>query len=63
MLALTDEETLQARAIIARRGLYVEPTSAVAIAALKQFSPGGVTVIPLTGSGLKSPKEYRCIDG
>lgn len=63
MLAVTDEETLQARAIIARRGLYVEPTSAVAVAALKQLSPGGVTVISLTGSGLKSPKEYGCIDG
>lgn len=59
MLAVTDEETLQARDIIARRGLYVEPTSAVAVAALKQLSPHpeGVTVISLTGSGLKSPKE------
>lgn len=64
MLAVTDEETLQARDIIARRGLYVEPTSAVAVAALKQLSPRleGVTVISLTGSGLKSPKEYRCRD-
>jgi threonine synthase len=59
MLAVTDEETLQARDMIARRGLYVEPTSAVAVAALKQLSPRseGVTVISLTGSGLKSPKE------
>ncbi len=57
MLAVTDEEILQAQDIIARRGLYVEPTSAVAVAALKQLSPGGVTVISLTGSGLKSPKE------
>ena len=64
MLAVTDEETLQARDIIARQGLYVEPTSAVAVAALKQLSSHleGVTVIPLTGSGLKSPKEYRCRD-
>lgn len=59
ILAVTDEETLQARDIIARRGLYVEPTSAVAVAALKQLSPHleGITVISLTGSGLKSPKE------
>ncbi len=59
ILAVTDEETLQARGIIARRGLYVEPTSAVAVAALKQLSSHleGVTVISLTGSGLKSPKE------
>lgn len=62
MLAVTDEETLQARDVLARRGLYVEPTSAVRVAALKQLSPGGITVISLTGSGLKSPKEYRCRD-
>jgi len=64
MLAVTDEETLQARDIIARRGLYVEPTSAVAVAALKQLSPHleGVNVISLTGSGLKSPKEHKCRD-
>jgi threonine synthase len=64
ILAVTDEETLQARDLIARRGLYVEPTSAVAVAALKQLSPHleGVTVISLTGSGLKSPKEHRCRD-
>jgi len=57
ILAVTDEETLQARDIIAKRGLYVEPTSAVAVAALKQLSPRLSTVISLTGSGLKSPKE------
>lgn len=62
MLAVTDEETLRAQDIIARQGLYVEPTSAVAVAALKQLSLGGVTVISLTGSGLKSPKERRCRD-
>jgi len=62
ILAVTDEETLQAQDMVARRGLYVEPTSAVAVAALKGLPPEGVAVIPLTGSGLKSPKEYRCQD-
>lgn len=64
MLAVTDEETLAARDIIARQGLYVEPTSAVAVAALKQLPLHleGVTVTSLTGSGLKSPKGYGCRD-
>jgi len=62
ILAVTDEETLQARDLLAKQGLYVEPTSAVAVAALKRLSPEGVTVISLTGSGLKSPKEHRWRD-
>lgn len=45
---------------LARRGLYAEPTSAVAVAALDHFladrtvEPGQTTVVVLTGSGLKS---------
>jgi threonine synthase len=43
---------------LARRGLYVEPTSAVAIAALLQarslIGLEEITIVPLTGSGLKS---------
>jgi len=58
VLAVSDEETLRARDELARRGLYVEPTSAVAIAALLQLrgiiGPEELTVVPLTGSGLKS---------
>ncbi len=57
-LAVSDEATLRARDQLARRGLYIEPTSAVAIAALPQLrgpiGPEEITVIPLTGSGLKS---------
>jgi len=60
VLAVSDEETLRARDVLARRGLYVEPTSAVAIAALLQLedaiTSGGITVVPLTGSGLKGAK-------
>ncbi|MFQ5812629.1 MAG: threonine synthase [Anaerolineae bacterium] len=58
VLAVSDEETLRARDELARRGLYVEPTSAVAIAALLQLrgiiGPEELTVVPLTGSGLKN---------
>ena len=58
VLAVSDDETLRARDQLARRGLYVEPTSAVAIAALLQLrrviGSEATTVVPLTGSGLKS---------
>jgi len=58
VLAVSDEATLRARDELALRGLYVEPTSAVAIAALLQLrdliGPEELTVVPLTGSGLKS---------
>jgi threonine synthase len=56
ILMMDEEETLHACRYLARRGLYVEPTSAVAVAALPQIkdrlSPGE-TVLSLTGSGLK----------
>ena len=59
VLAVPDEETLAGRDALARRGLYVEPTSAVAIAALAHLRPvigaDEITVVPLTGSGFKSP--------
>ena len=55
VLAVDDGEALEARDELARRGLYVEPTSAVAIAALRELAPdpAQITVVPLTGSGLK----------
>ena len=58
VLAVSDEETLRSRDELARCGLYVEPTSAAAIAALLQLGdvigPEEITIVPLTGSGLKS---------
>jgi threonine synthase len=52
-----DERILEARTALALQGLFVEPTSAVAVAALPQVMDhlGDLTeiVIPLTGSGLK----------
>ncbi len=58
VLAVSDEETLRARDELAQRGLYVEPTSAVAIAALLRLRGliglDEITIVPLTGSCLKS---------
>ncbi len=59
-VAVSEEELWQAWRRLARLGLYVEPTSAVAAAALTSLrasgavSEGEVVAIPLTGSGLKA---------
>ncbi len=60
-LAVPDEAILTAQAQLAEgEGLFVEPTSAVALAALPELvrqgviRPGERVVVPLTGSGLKT---------
>ncbi|MFQ6058357.1 MAG: threonine synthase [Anaerolineae bacterium] len=67
VLTVDDGETQRARDILARLGLYVEPTSAAAVAGLRKLdkiiAPGEITVVPLTGSGLKSPVENRGTEG
>ena len=60
-VAVEDEATLEAQRRLARRGRYVEPTSATAVAALEtvlqRAAPEDTIAIPLTGSGLKgSPR-------
>ena len=57
LLALPDNETLAAQRELAHRGVYVEPTSALAVAALNHLQDrlGDVPVVVLTGSGFKSP--------
>jgi threonine synthase len=60
-VAVEDAATLAAQEGLARHGLYVEPTSATAVAALATIlpivGPGETIVVPLTGSGLKgSPR-------
>jgi threonine synthase len=60
-MAVQDDATLAAQRQLARLGLYVEPTSATAVAALRvvlqQAAPDETIVVPLTGSGLKgSPR-------
>jgi threonine synthase len=56
MIAIDEEEILPGREQLARRGLYVEPTSAVVWGALAQLVgklPEPIAAV-LTGSGLKS---------
>ena len=58
---VSEMEIEAARQTIAERGLFVEPTSAVPLAALKRLVERGMiaederVLIPLTGSGMKSP--------
>jgi threonine synthase len=58
VLVVTDDETLRAQHAMAQLGLFVEPTSAVAVAGVRKLdktvSATEITVLPLTGSGLKS---------
>ena len=57
ILALHDGETVAAQAKLACQGIYVEPTSALVVAALDYLGDrlGDVPVVVLTGSGFKSP--------
>jgi threonine synthase len=65
VVALPDGETLAAQAKLAHRGFYVEPTSALAVAALDRLrdSLGDVPVVVLTGSGFKSPSPGQAKAG
>lgn len=58
VVAVGETEITEAQDLLARQGLYVEPTSAAAVAGLGQVShrlPEGEVVLVLTGSGLKTP--------
>lgn len=65
--AVTEQEIAAAVRRLAARGLYAEPTSAVAVAALDHFLADGTirtgetTVVVLTGSGLKSAEKMAAI--
>jgi threonine synthase len=61
IVALSDEETLSAQENLARKGFYVEPTSALPVAALEHLDErlGDSPVVVLTGSGFKSPPKVR----
>jgi threonine synthase len=63
IVAVSEEEIVAALAVLARQGLYVEPTSAAAAAGLTQLihtgaiREGETTVLVLTGSGLKASEK------
>jgi threonine synthase len=62
-VAVPEDEIAAAVRALAARGLYAEPTSAVAAAGLERFladgkiGAGETTVLVLTGSGLKAPDQ------
>ena len=59
IVAVPEEEILAAQRRLAHQGFYVEPTSALAVAALARLQAeaglSGTVVVILTGSGFKSP--------
>ncbi|MGZ8153661.1 MAG: threonine synthase [Burkholderiales bacterium] len=63
IVAVTENEIVDALRDLARKGLYVEPTSAAAAAGLtkligaKRIAPNETTVLVLTGSGLKASER------
>lgn len=56
IITVKEQEILNALHDVFRKGYYIEPTSAVAIAGFKKYSirKNEVVVIPLTGHGLKT---------
>jgi threonine synthase len=59
IITVKEKEILDALHGIARKGYYIEPTSAVAIAGFQKYSlrKTEVAVVPLTGHGLKTSRE------
>jgi threonine synthase len=63
IVAVSEAEIVSALGALARKGLYVEPTSAAAGAGLTQLlaagtiKPGESTVLVLTGTGLKASEK------
>ena len=60
-IAVKEDAILAAQRQLAHQGLFVEPTSATAVAALETVfqlaAPDEVIVVPLTGSGLKGSPQ------
>lgn len=62
VLAIEEDKIIEAQKTLAEEGFYIEPTSALAVAAFKELSSliedTEIVVIPLTGNGLKGkPKK------
>jgi threonine synthase len=63
VVAVSDAEVEKALVLLGQKGLYVEPTSALPVAAFLKY-PGvrpGIVVAPLTGHGLKANEKMRKI--
>lgn len=63
VLAINDEEILKAQALLAHKGYYIEPTSALVVAGLQQLTTkiadNALVLLPLTGSGLKGAPKFK----
>jgi len=57
VMAIKEEEIMLGQQLLAHKGYYVEPTSALVIAAMKhllgEFNKDDCVLLPLTGNGLK----------
>ncbi|MGV9793941.1 threonine synthase [Gordonia sp. NPDC003422] len=68
-VAVTEDEIVSALRALASHGLFVEPTSAVAAAALDRFISDGIirrsetTVVVLTGTGAKTSDRIAAVVG
>ncbi len=68
-VAVEEEEIISASKRLAQMGLFVEPTSALAVAGTSKLhqqsliDSGEETVVILTGSGLKTPSFYAELTG
>lgn len=66
-VAVGEDEIVAGLRLLARQGIYVEPTSAVAVAAGRQLiasgeiAPNQLTVILLSGSGLKATETVQTL--
>ncbi len=60
VIVVKEEEILESAFELSRKGIYIEPTSATAIAGFKKYKMKNseIVVIPLTGHGLKSTENY-----
>ncbi|MBC7109435.1 MAG: threonine synthase [Archaeoglobi archaeon] len=59
VIAVEESEIIEALKELGRNGFYVEPTSAVPLAALRRIEGREDFLIPLTGSGLKLGDRMR----
>lgn len=57
IISVSENQILKALKIAFRKGYYIEPTSATTLAGLNMLNDIGETIIPLTGSGLKSTEK------
>ena len=59
IITVSDDEIKKSLIYLSKLGLYIEPTSASAVAAFSKYkmSGGDIAVLPLTGSGLKSNEK------